>query len=397
MKKLKYLYLILCLNIFFGCKYISEKITNESKEIVTEEKDQLQELNENSNQMTEEKDQLQELNEKSNQMTEEDLKFESIFEKRSLFIKKGENFKEAFYGLSKDSIRIEFLSDSPVKSIAIIEERSGRPVKIFKNKNKIDFIYDVYFDNPFSINVDFVRESYVNIKISRKSASVDNYNNRHEITRDSVVVKNKTQKSLQTTTIGYEKAFNEPKKFIVSNSLSLSGESKVYAPIEVPENTKEFIYTLRISGKDQALNEDGKLFDKVRSSSKKVKVFGIPLWESSGSNSSLSREILNNLFPPQKDEDFSLNVFFFDKESEIKKFLNYTGDPNPKAFLYDINNSAISTQSRVGLIKKPRNGYSYIGLQTNSTWKNTYAWLDVVALNEKTVHYEIRYGIKKID
>ena len=128
MKKLKYLYLILCLNIFFGCKYISETITDESKEIVTEEKDQLQE----------EKDQLQELNEKSNQMTEEDLKFESIFEKRSLFIKKGENFKEAFYGLSKDSIRIEFLSDSPVKSIAIIEERSSRPVKIFKNKNKID-------------------------------------------------------------------------------------------------------------------------------------------------------------------------------------------------------------------------------------------------------------------
>ena len=43
MKKLKYLYLILCLNIFFGCKYISETITDESKEIVTEEKDQLQE------------------------------------------------------------------------------------------------------------------------------------------------------------------------------------------------------------------------------------------------------------------------------------------------------------------------------------------------------------------
>jgi len=45
-------------------------------------------------------------------MTEEDLKFESIFEKRFIVYKKGENFKEAFYGLSKDSIRIEFLSDS---------------------------------------------------------------------------------------------------------------------------------------------------------------------------------------------------------------------------------------------------------------------------------------------
>jgi|TARA_B110000879_G_scaffold70177_1_gene97988 hypothetical protein len=29
------------------------------------------------------------------------------------------------------------------------------------------------------------------------------------------------------------------------------------------------------------------------------------------------------LFPPLKDEDYTLNVFFFDKE--IKKFLNYAG------------------------------------------------------------------------
>ena len=125
-----------------------------------------------------------------------------------MFLKKGEKLKEAFYGLSGDSIRIEFLSDSPVLSLSIIEERSGRPVKIFKKQNKIDFIYDVYFDNTFSINADFVRESYVNIKISRKSASVENYYNQFEITRDSIVVQNKTQRSLQGTTMGYEKAFN---------------------------------------------------------------------------------------------------------------------------------------------------------------------------------------------
>ncbi|MDP4665168.1 MAG: hypothetical protein NWS37_02920 [Flavobacteriaceae bacterium] len=395
MKNLKYLFLVLSLNIFFGCEFFSETSSDESEEITTEDSDiTLQEGLEDGKWN---KDYAQKPQNEKKQITEADLKFESIFEKRSLFLKKGEKLKEAFYGLSGDSIRIEFLSDSPVLSLSIIEERSGRPVKIFKKQNKIDFIYDVYFDNTFSINADFVRESYVNIKISRKSASVENYYNQFEITRDSIVVQNKTQRSLQGTTMGYEKAFNEPKKFIVSNSLSLSGESKVYAPIDVPANTKEFIYTLRISGKDQALSEDGQLFDNVSSSSKEIKVFGIPLWESSGSKSSLSREILNNLFPPQKDEDFSLNVFFFDKESEIKKFLNYTGEPDPKAFLYDINNSAISTQSRVGLIKKPRTGYSYIGLQTNSTWKNTYAWLDVVALSEKTFHYEIRYGMKKIN
>ena len=79
------------------------------------------------------------------------------------------------------------------------------------------------------------------MKISRKSSSVDNYYNRHEIIRDSIIVNNKTPRSIKATTIGYEKVFNEPKKLIVSQLISISGKSKVYAPIEVPGNTKEFI------------------------------------------------------------------------------------------------------------------------------------------------------------
>lgn len=109
----------------------------------------------------------------------------------------------------------------------------------------------------------------------------------------------------------------------------------------------------------------------------------------------MSREILNGLFPPKKDEDYSLNVFFFDKEREIKKFLNYSGDEHSSAFNYDLNNSALSTQSRVGLIKKPASGYSYLGLQSTSSFSNTYAWLDVVALSEQDLFYEIRYSLKK--
>ncbi|MFB1013596.1 MAG: hypothetical protein QMC68_07560, partial [Bacteroidia bacterium] len=84
-----------------------------------------------------------------------------------------------------------------------------------------------------------------------------------------------------------------------------------------------------------------------------------------------------------------------DKDKEIKKFLNYAGKEYAEAFECDINNSALSTQSRVGLIKKPRFGFSYIGLQSTSTFKNTFAWLDVVALSEKSFEYEIRYRIIK--
>lgn len=338
-----------------------------------------------------------EFNEKTvvQEITNEDLVFDPIITKKSIFIKKGASFKEAFYGLSGDSIRISFKSDVPIKSFAITEERSGRSVKTFKKIKTLNYEFDVYFDNPFSVAIEFYRESYFNLEVFRKSANVENYKQQYKIVRDSVVVENKSLRSITAKKIGYENVFNEPKKLIVSRVISLSGKSKVYVPIEIPKNTKEFIYTLRISGRDYSLPEDGKLFDKVKTRSRKIKVFGLPLWDSNSSGSSLSREILNGLFPPKKDEDYSLNVFFFDKEREIKKFLNYSGDEHSSAFNYDLNNSALSTQSRVGLIKKPSSGYSYIGLQSTSSFSSTYAWLDVVALSEQDLFYEIRYSLKK--
>ncbi|MGB2174449.1 MAG: hypothetical protein ACPH06_05995, partial [Flavobacteriaceae bacterium] len=63
------------------------------------------------------------------EITQEDLVFEPVITKKSIFIKKGASFKEAFYGLSGDSIRISFKSDVPIKFFALSEERSGRTVK----------------------------------------------------------------------------------------------------------------------------------------------------------------------------------------------------------------------------------------------------------------------------
>lgn len=328
-------------------------------------------------------------------ITEKDLVFKPVITESGELAPEDSFIVKDFFGLSKDSIRIKFNSDNKVKFFSIVEQRSGRIVKTFKKTSDVDFTYDVYFDNPFSVKIYFPKESYYNLEVSRKSGSVDNYLSKAKLIRDSVVVGKKTNKSKIGTTMAFEKVFNQPKKFVVSSTFTMSGESKVYAPIEIPKNTKEFIYTLRISGEDETEREDGKLFNDVNRISKKVKVLGIPLWESEEKSSSLSREILNSLFPPKKDEDYTLNVFFFDKQKEIKKFLQYPGKQYASAFKYDINNSALSTQSRVGLIKKPYSGFSYIGLQSTSSFSNTYVWLDVVALYEKTFHYEIRYRLQK--
>jgi len=328
-------------------------------------------------------------------ITEKDLVFKPVIAESGELAPEDSFIVKDFFGLSKDSIRIKFNSDNKVKFFSIVEQRSGRIVKTFKKTSNVDFTYDVFFDNPFSVKIYFPKESYYNLEVSRKSGSVDNYLSKAKLIRDSVVVSKKTNKSKIGTTMAFEKVFNQPKKFIVSSTFSMSGESKVYVPIEIPKNTVEFIYTLRISGDEDTEREDGKLFNDVNRISRKVKVFGLPLWESEEKSTSLSREILNSLFPPKKDEDYTLNVFFFDKQKEIKKFIQYPGKEYASAFKYDINNSALSTQSRVGLVKKPYSGFSYIGLQSTSSFSDTYAWLDVVALYEKTFHYEIRYRIQK--
>jgi hypothetical protein len=320
--------------------------------------------------------------------TAKDLSYFTLVEKNGAYAEKGSKYVETFYGLSKDSVKIHFDADKKIKRLIVVEEQSGRQLKNL-SKSTFDYVFDVHFDNPFSVIIEFYEESYFNLSIKRKPLSLENKFAICEIITDSVIVDKKTKTSLEGSRMKYEKVFNEPKKFVVSKSFSLSGESKVYAAIELPENTREFIYTLRISGETDKLSEDGTLFNQVDRSYKKVKVLGIPLWESEGNSTSITREILNSLFKPQID-DYTLNVFFFDDDKEIKKFVNYSGSDYVHAFAYDINNSAISTESRVGLIKKPKSGYSYIGLQTTSSFSDTYAWLDAIALSETMYYYELK-------
>jgi len=62
------------------------------------------------------------------------------------------------------------------------------------------------------------------------------------------------------------------------------------------------------------------VFGEAYKATKTIKVLGVPLWESKGTGSSLSREILNVLFPSLKDEDYTLNVFFLIKIKKLKSF-----------------------------------------------------------------------------
>ncbi len=320
------------------------------------------------------------------------LQEQTVVDESEKFLSEGK-LMASFYGLKGDSISLHFTADNNINKISLVEERSGRVITQSKNK-EFNYTFTVQRSNAFSVIVESITPVYYDLVVNRKPRDLASKFTVCELIRDSIPLSSKTPKSITAKRLVYKSVFNEPKKFVVAASSSFSGESKIYAPIDVPQKTIEFLYKLTISGDNTENGNTGGLFEEVDKTYHEYKLFGKTIWESSGTSTSLTREILNALTKPDIDEKYTLNVFFFDKEKEIKKFLNYSGDDYRSAFAYDLKNSALSTESRNGLIKKPASGYSYIGLQTNSTFTSTYVWLDVVALYEETYFYEIKTSLK---
>jgi hypothetical protein len=302
--------------------------------------------------------------------------------------------ERSFIGLKGDTIQVKLSCDKPFSVVSIIEERSGRVIKKFWNNILVDYNFVTFTDNVYTLKITFSNGAYLSCKISKIPIDLSSKFAKYKIQRDSVRVQKKTRRSIMSKEIKFESVYNEPKKFILSGALR-SGASKIYAPIRVPKKCKEFIYRLRISGDEDKIGQDGNLINEVSSSYRKIKVLGLPVWESNKTSSSLTRELFNLISDPMKEEDYTANIFFFNNESEVKKFVSYNGVDFGNAFKYDLKNSALGSQSRNGLVKSPKLGYSYLGLNTNSNFSNTHIWLDVVALYESEFHYEIRKKIKR--
>jgi hypothetical protein len=100
------------------------------------------------------------------EITEKDLKFENVISNQGELAAADSFIVKDFFGLSKDTIQIKFNSDNKVKFFSIVEQRSGRIVKTFKKTSDVEFTYDVYFDNPFSVKIYFPKESYYNLEVS---------------------------------------------------------------------------------------------------------------------------------------------------------------------------------------------------------------------------------------
>ncbi len=308
--------------------------------------------------------------------------------KSKIFIDKG-SYEFSITIHSEDSVRWKIESQDIIANIVIVEERTG---KIIDKKSKVKtylFQTKIFNTDVYTIRVTDNISKYMNLTVDRMSSNQKSAMQSTDFIYDTIVSKKGVKNSILVEDISLIKAVNEPRKIVLSGNVSLSGESKILVPLELPKGTIQLLYELRISGENEETAEDGQLFGKVSTSVNQYKVLGKTIFETNSTESCLTRELLNLISLPKR-EKVSANVYFIPDEKNARLFT----DRSPNGFDYDTKNSLKNTQSMNGLIKPQKNGFVYLAFESTSTFRDTYIWLDAVAIN-KTPRYVILKKVPK--
>lgn len=306
-----------------------------------------------------------------------------LLPKKTIFLE-GKKVEFSYTIHKGDSARWNVDVDGVADRIKLIEERTGKTLKSNANSALFEFEHIANYTDVYTIIVECSKPRYIDVQIDRRPRDAKSYFQSTEYVIDSLPSHSGDQKAIKYEELIMTNVFPEPYKLVVSRQMTLSGAPRITVPIELPKGTQEFIYQVRISGEERESSEDGQLYDKLNSKYKEYKLFGVKIFESTSTGSSLTRELLNAIGAPKR-EKFSCNIYFFDAENDARNFV----ESSPKGFKYDMKNSIKNSESRNGVIKYKNKGFVYLGLESTSTFNTTYAWVDVVAAKLETRYARI--------
>lgn len=182
----------------------------------------------------------------------------------------------------------------------------------------------------------------------------------------------------------------EPRKFTLRGQLKamFSGSYRGLVAIEVPAGATDILYRMRISTNEADRSSDGKFKDNMNASYRKIKMLGLPVYESTKSSG-----ILNTIlgeYTPKREEDAYINMFVFSSSSQAKKFQD---DKPTNQLSYDVNSSIMGMQSSNGRIPVKGRSVIYLGFENERTRYNNYVWVEVLAAKPINEYFKSEYYI----
>ena len=236
--------------------------------------------------------------------------------------------------------------------------------------------------------------AYIDLNVEKKLSDYDQMDQEKTVFIDTVDCSANDFMAVKVQGIDMNNIFQEPKKITLRSvgKSFFSGTSRAVVTLDVPKGCTDILYSLRISTNEGDLNTDGKFNKEVKETYKKVKFLGLPLYESTKTETgtSLLRELLYQNQPVREEEAYC-NVYVFTNQAEAKKFQD---GQSPDALKYNIDLSLMGTQSCNGRI--PTKGLTkiYLGFANERFRYSNYLWLEAISVTPKNEYYRVKYGIK---
>ncbi len=188
--------------------------------------------------------------------------------------------------------------------------------------------------------------------------------------------------SAPTDVLVTQSIWDEPKRIGLRGNLKsiFSGKSRSIISVLVPKQCDALLYSMRISTNENTVESDGKFADRLATSYKSIRIFGVKVYERESGSDIINRLLLNTR--PPREEDAYCNLYVFANRAQAKKFQD--GKESSGNYQYDVDQSQVGTQSCNGRLYPKGKSVMYMGFENERMRYDNYIWLEVVALRHRT-------------
>lgn len=275
--------------------------------------------------------------------------------------------------------------------VRIYNADSHKLLKSHTGKSQIRDSINISFSAIYLVQVTPKGRQYTNIKIGYKTQDVSRLAGTKSVRVDSVEAQKGDFMAAPVRGIKMTNLFDEPRKFTLRGQLkaAFSGSYRAIVALQVPAGATDVLYSLRISTNESNKSTDGDFYRDMETSYRRIKVLGLPIYESHR-GSGLIATLLGENVPP-REEDAYINMYVFYNAAQAKKFQD---GADPSKLSYNVDYSTMGTQSCNGRI--PSKGYKtiYLGFLNERMRYNNYVWLEALSAVPHTEYFKPVFTVK---
>ncbi len=256
---------------------------------------------------------------------------------------------------------------------------------------RVSGVMSVRFPAIYLVEVTTRGREYVNVNVSCRYGSLERISHPKIVKEDSENCRKGDFMSKEIHGVKMVPAFEEPRKLTLRGGLkaSFSGSKVALVPIQVPKGATDILYNLRISTNEDKPSGEKDFCEGMNTSYRKVRILGLPVYESQGGNSLLTT--LLGLNQPVREEDAYINMYVFYDAAQARQFQD--GTP-ARQLKYNLDYSTVGTQSCNGRIPTRGNVTIYLGFENERMRYNNYVWLSALLSTPTTEYVRTRYSVK---